>query len=440
MEHKKIENQKNRINLEKINIAEYNEQDRKAIKEFSKMPDYYKILGVKENATLDEIKQASEKKIEQYNPDNIDLKKKLKSLPENERLKESNKNNARIMLIKEARKILIKPESRKIYDIQMKTTKSTDFIHQKNSFQEFIKLQESEITEQSKKNADLSHKMLSMDMDKKHNFKREELSKAPLTVDESKKRYADIMQQRETEDLDLLPSNLFEGGKSFNNVDFNRHWEIQQKKLEKKNKKSRGIGGNDLVLWDGLAAASDTGMDGTDNYVKLNDIGELYCENLGSSNFGNIINDDDIISSGSDSDINMDEIDISYVTNHSQNKIKGETGNEYSKFIEDRNKDLRFQDEVSQTDTAYWGDIKKNPMNISSQLGEVFGGTDYKQLAFNQRDKYIEKDHLEAYKSLVYDTDSLEKEFEKEFGEKKHKSHKHRSDKEKKSKSEIIKT
>lgn len=439
---KKTENQKNRINLEKINMAEYNDQDKKAIREFSKMPDYYKILGVKEDATIEEIKQASEKKIEQYNPDNLEIKKKIKALPEDERTAELNKVNARIMLIKEARKILIKPESRKMYDLQKKSVQSRDFFHQKNSFQEFIKLQDSEVSDQMKKNAELTHKMLSLDMDKKHNFAREELSKAPLSVQESKKRYGDIMQQREDDELNLMPKNLF-NNKSFNNVDFNKYWEYQQKKNAKKNKKKSTIGGNDLVLWEGVAGANDDGIDGS-NYVKLDDIGELYYDNVGSSNYSSILKDEDVLSSGSESDIDFDDIDVTYVSGHNKDKIKGENSQEYNKFIEERNNDLQMQDKISQTDTNYWKNVKANPMNISSQMDDIIGGTDYKQLAFNQRDKYIEKDQLEAYKSLVYEAENLEKEFEKEFAEelkeKKHKHRHHRHKTPKDDKNEIITT
>ena len=68
-------------------------------------------------------------------------------------------------------------------------------------------------------------------------------------------------------------------------------------------------------------------------------------------------------------------------------------------------------------------------MNIAAQFNEVFGGTDHRQLAFNQRDKYIEKDQLEAYKSLIFEETDFDKDYEKQFGEKKkHRHHKEKTD------------
>ena len=77
-------------------------------------PDYYKILGISDNASVDDIKQAYRDKAKQYHPD-------------------INKNpDAKLLfqLLNEAYRVLINPEKKRWYDFKLKYPSTTGMGHQ----------------------------------------------------------------------------------------------------------------------------------------------------------------------------------------------------------------------------------------------------------------------------------------------------------------------
>ena len=335
-------------------------------------------------------------------------------MAEPDRLAEINRNNSRLSLIRESKKILCDSVSRKVYDMQRKTIKGSSHKNLKNNFEEFIKLQQSEITEKSRENAKNTFKMLNDEMDKKHSLNRELLEKKPVDVKDATRLYNDIIQQRDDEYIDLMPKNKFQN-KEFNNIEFNKLWEMNKKKNKKNDDENK-----DLMLWEGVYALNDTGFVGDTNFVKLDDMDNLYNE---GKKYSNMINVDDITMSNSEdeSSVDMDSIDVSYVTDHNKNKLT-ENNDKYLKALKER-KEFDINQASLETFDNYWKSVKDNPMNISSQMDKIIGGFDHKQLEFNMRDKYIDKNELDAYKSLVYEEDKEDKDINKIFKKK----HKHRN-------------
>ena len=87
--------------------------------------DYYKILDIDRDASIEDIKKKSRKLLAKFHPD------KYKDLPEKERQMKAKQ----FQLVQEAGKILSDPSAKKIYDLEQKTIKSKDFQNQKNTFE-----------------------------------------------------------------------------------------------------------------------------------------------------------------------------------------------------------------------------------------------------------------------------------------------------------------
>jgi hypothetical protein len=204
--------------------------------------DYYRILGVDETASQLDIKRAYQSKLKKLHPD------KIAQTPE---------NIAKYKLLREAGDLLSDPHERKAYDAQKKQESiSNDFSTQRDTFKEFIKLQEQTITAEDKQHAKLSFD--------------QELAKytkdTQMSTNESSRRVEDMMLQREQDELEATCENVFEG-RQFNQSEFNKLFDRKQKKH-----------GNGIVKYQGdILAANDMGGDSycsaiESNYMATNDV------------------------------------------------------------------------------------------------------------------------------------------------------------------------
>ena len=192
--------------------------------------DYYKILGIAPTTDISEIKRKYRHKIADFHPDKLrflsDSKKKVKT--------------EQFQLIRMAGEVLTNPTKKKLYDLQTKTLKSKDFVNQRESFKEFNELQKSEISEDKKRIAQLDYKTNNEKMNLIRGFNPSELN-VKYDVDTSKKLYQDLQAQRDMEEFELAQKNLFES-RAFNPSEFNKMFEKNKKKEDKKVKIKQGKG------------------------------------------------------------------------------------------------------------------------------------------------------------------------------------------------------
>jgi curved DNA-binding protein CbpA len=363
---------------------------------FTGTVDIYKVIGVSPSDPNDVIRKKCNEKMAKYHPDKI--APLLKKVPTEQRLKEKKRLDMQYKLVKEAYTILIDPQKRKFYDLQKKTIDSKNFSRQKQSFDDFIKLQDSEINEHSKKNAENGFKMGFLELDEKHGFNREQLKDKALEKKDFDRKMGDLLMSRELQDVECVPKKLFEGDR-FDPIMFNREWEKKKRHDEKKSKVKAGD--SSLVLWDDIAASNDVGLSGSSDYVSINSNYEnLYStdahnSSIYASRLDSGSDSDDIISSGDD------DIDVSYVTGHNQGKQ--DVMDRFKKLEEMRKKEEDDYDKRQISDGS-WKSVFENPMNVSSQMGSVVG-KEVKMLNGPRKQKNINKGLIDAYKQLLYDED-----------------------------------
>jgi len=376
------------IKIEDMEFDKLDEKTRKACSElFNGTMDIYKVIGVTPDDTNDTIKRKCNEKLAKYHPDKI--APLLKKVPLEQRAKEKKRLDMQYKLVKEAYTILIDPQRRKFYDLQKKTIDSKNFVRQKQSFEEFVKLQDSEINEHSKKNAENGFGMGCLELDKKHGFNRSEYEAEkgrPLDKKDLDKKMGDLIMSRDLQDIECAPNKIFADGERWDPVRFNFEWEKMKKKEEKKSKSKDKDG--TLVLWEDIAASNDVGLNGADNYVSL----DSNYENLYSTDKHNSSLYASKLDSDSDNDINIsdisdEDIDVSYVTGHSTNK--GEIMDNFKKFKNKRDQDDEEYDARQFGDNS-WKSVLDNPMNVSHQMGNIVG-KDIKALTGPRKKNQINK-------------------------------------------------
>ena len=336
--------------------------------------DYYKILGISPDTNLSDIKRKYRHKIAEYHPD------KLKFLSESKKKLKQEQFN----LIRMAGEVLTNPEKKKLYDLETKTLKSKDFQNQKSTFDDFLKLQDSQMTEDNKRRAELEFKKHTEQVNSKIGFDKKELD-VKFDKHTSDKLFQDLQAQRDMESIEIAQRNLFEG-RSFNPNEFNKMFEKNKKKEEKKQKIKQSKG--DMVKYDdGFTAFNDTGVG---NFISVNDdYGELFGkENFkGSSTFSRSKTQlsDDELSISSISDI---EYDDDYY-NHSKKKI---TSDDIRKFERMRNEDTMKFDKMSMNE---FKSVMEDQFGISKEFGTMIG----QEIA--QKPAQITSHMVDVYKKLI---------------------------------------
>jgi curved DNA-binding protein CbpA len=341
--------------------------------------DYYKILGVTPTTELSDIKRKYRHKIAEYHPDKLkflsDSKKKLK--------------NEQFQLIRMAGEILTNPEKKKFYDLQMKTLKSKDLQNQKQSFEDFLKLQDSEMTDDKKKSAQLEFKKHT---EKMNQIRGLDTSSIDVKYDRntSNKLLQDLQAQRDMEAIEIAQRNVFEG-RSFNPSEFNKMFEKDKKIKDKKLKKKQEKG--ELVKYDDtFTAFNDTGVG---NFISVNDdYGELFGKEdfKSSTTFGRNKSglSDDELSISSLSDI---EFEDDY-NNHSKKKI---SDNDIRKFEQLRSQETSRYDKMNLSE---FKSVMEDQFGISKNFGTMIGNE------IGQKPSQITSHMVNAYNKLIeYESD-----------------------------------
>jgi curved DNA-binding protein CbpA len=336
--------------------------------------DYYKILGVSPENNMSDIKRKYRHKIAEYHPD------KLKFLSESKKkLKQE-----QFQLIRMAGEVLTNPEKKKIYDLQTKTLKSKDFQNQKSTFDDFLKLQDSQMTEDHKRKAELEFKKHTEKVNLIRGFDQKDID---IKYDKrtSDKLYQDLQAQRDMESIEIAKKNLFEG-RSFNPNEFNKMFEKNKKKEDKKHKIKQSMG--EMVKFDDtFTAFNDTGVG---NFISVNDdYGELFGKEdfRSSTSFSRNktgISDDEL-SISSISDI---EYDDDYY-NHSKKKISSD---DIRKFEKMRNDDTMKFDKLSLNE---FKSVMDDQFGISKDFGTIIGQD------ISQKPAQITSHMVDVYKKLI---------------------------------------
>ena len=375
----RMRSKKSNKNIEDNDEASNNDYDND-INNIKRMGyDYYKILGVTPTTELSDIKRKYRHKIAEYHPDKLkflsDTKKKLK--------------NEQFQLIRMAGEVLTNPEKKKFYDLQMKTLKSKDLQNQKQSFEDFLKLQESEMTEDKKKYAQLEFKKHTEKMNQMRGLDTSQMD-VKFDRNTSNKLLQDLQAQRDMEAIEIAQRNMFEG-RSFNPSEFNKMFEKDKKIKDKKLKKKQDRG--DLVKYDdGFTAFNDTGVG---NFISVNDdYGELFGKEdfKSSTHFGRNKSglSDDELSISSISDI---EFEDDY-NNHSKKKI---TDDDIRRFEQLRNQETTRYDKLNMNE---FKSVMEDQFGISKDFGTMIGNET------GQKPAQITSHMVNAYKKLIeYDSD-----------------------------------
>lgn len=372
----------------------YTEEKRSVLKNG---PDYYKILGVpqlsefkesqdkEENAKLYQrfLKHRATKMLTKYHPD---------KLPKGLTSEEKKKNESMYKWVREASDVLLDKNKREYYDLQRKVTLGKDFDYQKSTFDEFIKLQESEMTEEKKHSASLEFERETSKKNKQIGYDPEQ-AKVKLDSKTAKQLMQDRLAQRELEEIEIHKPNIFEGRK-FSNEEFQKQFEKEKRKRDKLGKLKKT---GDLVLYDDLSAFNDSGMGGA-SFVSTDNYDSMFANEpvVSGNNFAGI---DENYSEGSNSDISVSsgEIDTSYVTGH--NKDKGNTNKRFEEFMNARKRDNELFDNMKQSE---FKDVTHDKFGISKNFGSLVGNNfTESNIASSKKKKEISGDMVNAYKHLI---------------------------------------
>lgn len=362
------------------------------------VPDYYKILGVSSSDPQEKINKKANEKMAQYHPDKTKIK--VLQYPPDERKKQHSRYEAQYLLVREARDILGNSEKRKYYDLQRKTGASNAFPNVKSSFDEFVKLQESEMTEDKKSLAISGFKQKSDEIDKKRGFdssKKYGKDTYKLEKKDFNKRVEDIESERSQMDATYMPEYLGNIG----NKEFNKHFDVWKKKKEKKGKQQNDD--HTMAKWEGISAYNDNGASGG-NYMAIGENDDAYEDLYKDSKdkdymFSTKLGSDDEDSLSSLDDEMMKEIDVSYVDNH--NKGRDKTMKDYETRLKEREVDEGQFDKRTMEDES-WKSVLDNPFNISNQMGDIVGN----DITVKETKQSNNKDMMDAYKALMFEREN----------------------------------
>jgi curved DNA-binding protein CbpA len=344
--------------------------------------DYYKILGIDRDTSISDIQKKSRKLLAKYHPD------KYKDLPD----KEKKSKEIQFQLVQTASKILTDVEAKKVYDLEQKTIKNQDFKFQKNNFDDFIKMQEAGITEETKHKARLEFETEASKLNKMRGFDPEKL-KEKLTKPDFDREAEDLFVRRDTDLIELTHKNLFEG-RSFNPSEFNKIFEKDKKKQEKKIKKKQESG-EIVKLDEQFTAFNDNGLD---NFISID---ADYSDPFGEGNIKENSLYGKLKEQYSVSDISSgDEIDDNNYSSHNKNRDMKTTDDAYTRMMRDRGD---FDNNLKDTKTAGYKDVMEDQFGISRQFGKMLG-RDITQKAKPQR---IDSDMAKVYNKMIgYDSDT----------------------------------
>ena len=327
--------------------------------------DYYKILGIESTATHIEIKRAYQSKLKKLHPDKIEQTKE---------------NKAKYKLIREAGDLLSDQNERKAYDMQRKMESTQkDFKLQKESFKDFMKLQEQNMTEEDKTIAKLSFERGLTDMDRKHGYNKNESD--VISRDEHVRRMDDLKLQREQDEIELSHENIFKG-RNFNSNEFNKIFEKKKKRNDKK---------TSITKYDNNISAfndfeDDSGGVGIENYDKLYSEGTFidYNDKYASIGAGSIDDKND-----QSDEISIDSPDEGIATENIDSALK--------KMMSERSDQNTFFDKM---DNNEFGSALNDKYGISSQLGFMVGNDKFGQ----QKDikkRNVQEETMKVYKKLT---------------------------------------
>jgi len=363
--------------------------DSKEARELTKIKkfgfDYYKILGLEKGANKNEIAKRYRHLLAKYHPD------KYKNLPE----KEKKMKDKQFQLIQMAGKVLQDDDSRKMYDLEQTTIKNSDFSSQKNTFEDFIKLQELNINDDTKKKAQLDFKLESEKLNKARGFDPSKVDEK-LDREELAKEIDDLRVRRDIENIELTQQNLFEG-RRFNHSEFNKMFEKSKRKGDKKSRKNR----DELVKFgEDFTAFNDNGLA---NYTDINnDYGDLFGDNNIRDNtlYGNINSGkSDVTSSEESSDDEMIRYEDTY-SSHNKNRDMGKIDDLLQQALNDRK---LFDKKLEKVDTAGFKDVMEDQFGISRQFGKLIGKD---TLANSNPSQRLEYDMVKSYNKLInYESD-----------------------------------
>lgn len=345
--------------------------------------DYYKVLGVDPKADKLEIKRAYQLKLKKYH---------LSKVPNTE------ENKARYKLIREAGDLLTNQYERKAYDMQrnMESTQK-DFKNQKDSFKEFLKLQEQHMTEEDKKIAKLNFDRGMLDTNRKHGYDKN--NSGIIESDEYNRRLEDmtLFRDQEEREIEMNQANLFEGREwnKITNAEFNKLFEKKKRRDEKRKKTQGGM----TKYNDGISAFND--YDADSGGVAINQYDNLYSEgtydeyndSYSGINSGMIGAAD----GNSDDDISIESPDENSYDNHNKGVSKESLDAAMKKMMADREEqDIGF-DKMAPSD---YGSAMDDKYGISNQLGFMVG-TDKFGHQKNFKKRNIEEETAKAYKELT---------------------------------------
>jgi len=370
------------------NENEKNEKKENAVKKIEKNGfDYYRILGVDKDMSISDIQKKSRKLLAKFHPD------KYKDLPE----KEKKAKEIQFQLVQFASKVLTDEDSKKVYDLEQKTIKNQDFLHQKNTFDDFIKMQENNMTEENKQKARIEFDVEISKLNKARGFEPDKL-KEKLSKSDFDKEAEDLIARRDTELIELSQRNLFEG-RSFNRSEFNKIFEKDKKKHEKKLKKKQESG-EIAKIDDHFTAFNDNGLD---NFISIDaDYSDPFGEggNIKENTlFGKITKQFSVSDISSDDDDYNDDY-----KSHNQNRDITSAEDAYSKMMRERE---MFDNNLKDTKTAGYKDVMEDQFGISRQFGKMLG----RDITQKTKPQKIDSDMVNIYNKMIgYDSDTSDDE------------------------------